>query len=150
MTLKVQTPTLLLTCCVILGKKLDFSEPLSPCLKNGNHNIFLARLLWVGLQSPQGLTVLWIQLKSYQCQYSNFTGKGPNAPPPPVHQKTEKISDGICHIDIYPMLQNPVYDIVYCCCQSTNDTKADNLSECLFFVHILKKYGAKIQKSLNY
>jgi len=38
-----------------------------------------------------------------------------------VHEKAEDISNGIGYIDINPMLQYPIDNIVYgCCCRSNN------------------------------
>ena len=52
-----------------------------------------------------------------------------------VEEETDEIADGVGHIDIDPMLQHPVDDIVDHRCNDAHHAKPQNLAKCLFSVH---------------
>ena len=56
---------------------------------------------------------------------------------PVVHQEAEHVADGIGHVDIDPVLEDPVDGIVDGGCRGAHDAEADKLTERFFLLHSL-------------
>jgi len=62
-----------------------------------------------------------------------------------VDKETENISDGIGYVNINPVLEYPINDIVDGCCRRAHNAKPEQFSKSLLFIHIFLNYGAKLQ-----
>ena len=66
-----------------------------------------------------------------------------------VHQETEHVADGVGHVDVDPVLQDPVDGIMDGGCRGAHDAESYQFAKCFFLLHIYGFLVAKVLKKVK-